>query len=100
MGDKHFDVSDLDQIDLLIELYNNAPLTRGSKYHFNMAPLTREEAVKILTDKSNNVDFCRERPMSVDFSNSTIDFTGYDKHAGEGKALEVIGKVRSKKKAK
>ncbi len=81
-----------DKAEVLAALYNAAkPIGLGIK-HFNLMPMTVEEARSLL-ERTTNFDYIKGRVMKVDLSGNELETWLYDRDNGDGAAAKALAKV-------
>lgn len=88
-------IEGLNKAEVLKELYNNSKVQGSGFLQATGVPMTTEEASEILS-KTTDFDYLYGKVMKIDLS-SDIEFEAwlYDRDNGEGKAQEVIDRLRN-----
>lgn len=90
-------IKGLDKAEVLLELYNNSH-KQGLGVFAPDVDLTVDDC-KLLLEDNTRFDYLYGKVMKVDLSNNDeFEEWLYDRDNGEGKALEVIDKLRNKSK--
>ena len=89
-------IDDLDEVDVLIALYNRAAQVPGLRKYPSM-PLSRDEIKKLLDSGRLHFDFWLGRVMKISLNEGELDTNGYNNANGEGTAEEIIEELRQQK---
>lgn len=84
------DISQLDKAAVLAALYNHARPQGMGFLHFDLTPMTIEEARQIIASGQTYFDYVKGRVMKVDLSKDFLDTRLYDRDNGPGAAENAI----------
>lgn len=83
------DISKLDKAEVLAALYNASHPQGLGFLHFDPKPMTRDEAVELLT-KSTYFDYVKGRVLKVRLDRDTFDPCLYDRDNYQGAAEDAL----------
>lgn len=86
------DISKFNKADVLAALYNNAKGQGMGFLHYDIKPMSREEASSLL-EHQTYFDYLKGRVMKVDLSKDELDPFLYDRDNGKGTAQAAINKI-------
>lgn len=92
MSDK-VSIEGLDRAEVLAALYNASRPQGLGFLQYDAAPMTREEAVKLLAE-TTYFDYLKGRVMKIAVEGDAIDPWGYDRDNGEGAVFAVLMELR------
>lgn len=79
-----------DKAEVLAKLYNASNPQGMGFIHYDPAPMTVEQARKLLDGGQTYFDYLKGRVMKVDLSGDTLDPALYDRDNGHGAAFAAI----------
>ena len=90
------DISKLDKAEVLMVLYNNAKPLGMSYLHYDPAPMTKEEAQKILDTGQDYFDYLKGRVMKISLKRNDLDTRLYNRDNGENAAENALYPILTK----
>lgn len=85
-------LKDTNKAKVLAALYNNAKPQGMGFLHFDVTPMTEEEAEEILKLQTH-FDYLKGRVMKVDLSGDYFDSWLYDRDNGDGSAEQALKNI-------
>lgn len=82
-------LKNLDKRAVLAALYNASRPQGMGFLHYDPAPMTTEEAAKLL-EQTTYFDYLKGRVMKVELGWDSLDPYGYDRNNGEGAAEQAL----------
>lgn len=94
MAENTVSIAGLDKAEVLAALYNASHPQGMGFLHYDPAPMTRDEAAKLL-ERGQYFDYLKGRVMKVDLSGDEVSPRGYDRDSYDGALAEIVARVRA-----
>lgn len=91
------DVKGINKAELLAALYNASHAQGMGIYEATSAPMTKEEASKLLSNTPRMYfDYLKGRIMKISVLDDQVDPWGYDRDNGSGSVARIVAKLRNR----
>lgn len=88
-------IGDLNKAELLIELYNNAPV-QGFGRSCDRSNLSIEDARELIDNQKGDFDYLNGRVLKVNLSEDYLDTWLYNRDNCPGRAEKIVEELRKK----